>query len=231
VFDLGDIQTPFYEFWSYFSESSLNELSFVDIDQSIDFRNVDFTALVETIPTQLALVFFAMLHVPLNVPALALSIGEDGLKTDAELVNHGISNFLSGLVGSVPNYLCYTNSVLFYRVGGTGRLSGFMLAGATACVMVVGPQVIGLLPVMVVGTSLGLDRSSFRLSSATGALIYLLGLDLLKEACYDTWGRVSRFEYITIWIIIFVMVSQKVPVLLSQCLDLLCRPSSTSWSE
>lgn len=114
--------------------------------QSTDFKEVDFGALVATIPTQLALVFFAMLHVPLNVPALALSISEDNLKTDAELVNHGLSNLLSGLIGSVPNYLVYTNSVLFYRVGGTSRLSGFMLAIATGAVMMVGPQVIGLLP-------------------------------------------------------------------------------------
>lgn len=70
-----------------------------------DFKEVDVGALIATIPTQLALVFFAMLHVPLNVPALALSISEDNLKTDNELVNHGISNLLSGLIGSVPNYL------------------------------------------------------------------------------------------------------------------------------
>lgn len=41
--------------------------------------------------------------------------------------------------------------VLFYRVGGNTRLSGFMLAAATAAMMVIGPQIIGLLPVMVVG--------------------------------------------------------------------------------
>jgi sulfate permease, SulP family len=63
-------------------------------------------AVLETIPTQLALVFFAVLHVPINVPALALSIGEDYVKTDSELVNHGIMNVLSGLLGTVPNYLC-----------------------------------------------------------------------------------------------------------------------------
>lgn len=61
---------------------------------------------METIPTQLALVFFALLHVPINVPSLAISIGEDNVDTDQELLAHGISNIASGLVGSVPNYLC-----------------------------------------------------------------------------------------------------------------------------
>lgn len=36
-------------------------------------------------------------------------------------------------------------------------------------------------------------------------LIYVLGYDLLKEAVWDTWGRVSAFEYINIWIIILSM--------------------------
>ena len=87
-----------------------------------------------------------MLHVPLNVPALAMSIGEDDLKTDPELLNHGISNLLAGLLGTVPNYLVYTNSVLFYRVGGDSRVAGFMLAIATFIVMIYGPQVIAVLP-------------------------------------------------------------------------------------
>lgn len=33
-----------------------------------DLRKTDFGALIDTIPTQLALVFFGLLHVPINVP-------------------------------------------------------------------------------------------------------------------------------------------------------------------
>lgn len=63
-------------------------------------------------PTQLALVFFGILHVPLNVPALGVSLGEDNVKLDRELVAHGASNLLAGLTGTVPNYLTYVNTVL-----------------------------------------------------------------------------------------------------------------------
>lgn len=132
-------------------------------------------------------------------------MGEDDVDTDRELIAHGISNIASGMLGTVPNYLCYVNSVLFYKVGGDTRLSGFLLALATAGVLVVGPGVIGYLPVSVVG-----------------ALIFILGLDLVKEvspiaplvarplmkimqAVWDTHGRVARFEYITIWSIIITM--------------------------
>ncbi len=38
-----------------------------------------------------------------------------------------------------------------------------------------------------------------------GALIFVLGIDLAKEALYDTVGRVNGWEYLTIWVIVIVM--------------------------
>ncbi|KAN0061125.1 hypothetical protein ACQY0O_006860 [Thecaphora frezii] len=173
VFDIGESASnaPFYRFYTYF-----------------DFRQTSFKALWATMPTQLALVFFGILHVPLNVPALGVSINEDNVDTDRELVAHGISNVLAGLIGTVPNYLCYVNSVLFYRVGGGSRLSGLMLAAGTSMIMIAGPGTISYMPVMIVG-----------------ALIFVLGIDLAKEALYDTIGRVNGWEYLTIWVIVIVM--------------------------
>lgn len=75
----------------------------------------------------------------------------------------------------------YTNSLLFIASGGTSRLAGLMLAAATAGILVVGPVIIGFIPVMVVG-----------------ALIFLLGIELLEEALVDTWGKLSRLEYLTV---------------------------------
>ena len=173
VFDIGETasKAAFYRFYTYF-----------------DFSQTSWRALWSTMPTQLALVFFGVLHVPLNVPALGVSINEDNVDTDRELVAHGISNMLAGLIGTVPNYLCYVNSVLFYRVGGGSRLSGLMLAGGTTIIMVAGPGTISYLPIMIVG-----------------ALIFVLGIDLAKEALYDTVGRVNGWEYMTIWVIVIVM--------------------------
>lgn len=153
-----------------------------------DFKEVDYWSLVKTVPAMFALTFFGILHVPINVPALAASIGEDNINIDHELLAHGISNALSGLMGSIQNYLVYTNSVLFIRSGADSRLSGVMLAFATFGIMISGPDVIGFIPVMVVG-----------------ALIFLLGFELVEEALVDTWGRVSRFEYATIVVIVVTM--------------------------
>ena len=59
---------------------------------------------------------------------------------------------------------------------------------ASLVVFFVGPWIVGYIPVMVVGS-----------------LIFHLGLDLVKEALWDTWGLVHRLEYITIALIVVAM--------------------------
>lgn len=62
---------------------------------------MDWTAFVDTIPAMFALTFFGVLHVPINVPALGISTGEDNLNVDRELMAHGVTNALSGFIGSI----------------------------------------------------------------------------------------------------------------------------------
>ncbi len=81
----------------------------------------------------------------------------------------------------MQNYLVYANSVLFIRNGGDNRVAGLLLAAGTFGVLVAGPGMIGYIPVMIVGT-----------------LIYMLGIELVKEALWDTFGRIHRLEYLTV---------------------------------
>ncbi|CAK7916773.1 hypothetical protein CAAN3_19S01816 [[Candida] anglica] len=171
VFPAVEDNEPWYGFYSLYK-----------------FQLVDWWCIMKQIPSMLALTFFGILHVPINVPALAVSVGMDQFDVDRELVAHGYSNALSGMIGSIQNYLVYTNSVLFVRAGADDRLAGILLAVATGAVMMAGPVVIGYIPVCVVGS-----------------LIYLLGYELLKESLYDTWGRLKNIEYSTIIIIVLVM--------------------------
>lgn len=67
-------------------------------------------------------------------------------------------------------------------------MAGVMLALATLAVFFIGPWIVGYIPVMVVGS-----------------LIFHLGLDLVKEALWDTWGRVHYVEYVTIALIVVSM--------------------------
>ncbi|CAO3593500.1 unnamed protein product [Absidia cylindrospora] len=173
IFPLVDSNVPFWHFYTYY-----------------DFTLVDWKAVAQTLPAMLALTFFGLLHVPINVPALAVSTNKDDVDVNRELVAHGISNAVSGCFGAVQNYLVYTNSLLFIRSGGDSRLAGLMLAGATTILWMVGPWIVGYIPVMVVGS-----------------LIFHLGLDLLKEALVDTWNSVHYLEYITICVIVGCMAT------------------------
>ncbi|ORX93910.1 hypothetical protein K493DRAFT_408202 [Basidiobolus meristosporus CBS 931.73] len=173
LFPLPDSSVPFYDFYTRF-----------------DFSQTSWYSIVKTIPAMLSLTFFGILHVPINVPALAVSTNEDSIDTNRELICHGVANFLSGAAGSFQNYLVYSNSILFIRSGGDSRLAGYMLAGATMIVFFMGPQIVGYIPVMVVGS-----------------LIYHLGFELMKEAVLDTLGIVHPLEYFTIWAIVVGMAA------------------------
>ncbi|KAG1744926.1 sulfate transporter family-domain-containing protein [Suillus paluster] len=155
----------------------------------LDLGLIKFAPIWTTLPIQFALLFFNILHPPLNVPALSVSLDED-IDTNKELVGHGYSNLLAGFLGTVPNYLVYVNTLLFYRVGGGTRTAGFLLAVATFILLILGTWPIAYIPVMVVS-----------------ALIFVLGLDLVKEALWDTRNRVSRMEYITIISIMVTMTA------------------------
>jgi SulP family sulfate permease len=145
------------------------------------FNLVRWDAVAETIPAMFALTFFGILHVPINVPSLAFTIGIDDLDLDRELIAHGISNAVSGFMGSIQNYLVYTNSVLFIRSGGDSRMAGVLLAIATVGILLIGPVIIGYIPVMMVGT-----------------LIFVLGFELLLEAVWAPRKKLRPLEYWTV---------------------------------
>lgn len=146
-----------------------------------EFDLVHWGAISECFGAMLALTFFSLLHVPINVPALAQSTGEDNADLNHELKLHGYSNFLSGLSGSIQNYLVYANTLFFVRSGGNSRLAGLMLAGLTFLMLVIGPVVIGYIPVMMVGT-----------------LIFVLGFELLADALVAPRRKLNLPEYLTV---------------------------------
>jgi len=148
---------------------------------STEFHLVRWDAIWATVPAMLALTFFGVLHVPINIPALGFEYQEDNLNLDRELMAHGASNALSGFMGSIQNYLVYSNSLLFIRAGAVGRLSGIMLAFFTIMIMVVGGPIIGFIPVMMVG-----------------CLIFILGIDLLEEAVLAPIKKLTLLEYLTV---------------------------------
>lgn len=146
-----------------------------------DFKATDWGALLSTVPAMLALTFFGILHVPINIPALALTTGVDDIDLNHELIGHGVANIISGCIGSVQTYLVYSNSVIFIKTGGNSRTAGFMLAMATGGILLAGPDLVGFIPICMVG-----------------ALIFYLGIELFLEGVYGPYKQVLWFEYLTV---------------------------------
>lgn len=191
IFDGPPAGEPWWYFYTLFSKSrfwTICSRNLVLTAVSAEFKLVRWDAIAETIPAMLALTFFGILHVPINVPALAMQCGEDNADLDRELRLHGYSNFLSGCFGSIQNYLVYANTVFFMRSGGDTRLAGYMLAALTFGIMMVGPSLIGFIPVMMVGT-----------------LIFDLGFELLLEAVWAPRKKLKLAEYLTVIVIVLVM--------------------------
>ncbi|KAF2401241.1 hypothetical protein EJ06DRAFT_529372 [Trichodelitschia bisporula] len=171
VFEAPEGNVPFWRFYTYYN-----------------FRIVDWRVVGEAVPTMFALSFFGIIHVPINVPALGIAVQEDDVNINRELFGHGLSNTISGLVGSIQNYLVFANSRLFIQNGGNSRAAGLLLAAATTGVWVAGPAMIGFIPVMVVGT-----------------LIFMLGIEMMQEAVWDTLGKLQNLEWFMILAITLVM--------------------------
>ncbi|KAI1113660.1 sulfate transporter family-domain-containing protein [Nemania sp. NC0429] len=171
IFEAPEAGQPWWYFWTLYK-----------------FELVHWGAIVDTLGAMFALTFFSLLHVPINVPALAQNAGEDNLNLDHELKLHGVSNFISGLTGSIQNYLVFANTIFFMRSGGDSRLAGFLLAALTFVVMTIGPATIGFIPVMMVGT-----------------LIFVLGFELLLDALVAPRRKLKLVEYLTIIVIVLTM--------------------------
>jgi SulP family sulfate permease len=101
IFEQTEAGVQFYRFYSYFSKCMSRTIDRRVLIVIVEFGSIDFGALASTIPTMFALSFFGIIHVPINVPALGAAVKEDNLNVNRELIAHGISNTLSGLVGSI----------------------------------------------------------------------------------------------------------------------------------
>lgn len=131
--------------------------------------------------------FFSLMHVPINIPSLSISTHRD-VDMNKELIAHGYSNLLVGVLGGLQNYLCYSNSLLYYKCQGGGIVSGYLLAAITAVFFCVGPSVVYYIPRVM-----------------PGCLLIHIGIDLTKEGVWDSYQTFDAFEYGSIIAITVVM--------------------------
>lgn len=95
--------------------------------------------------------------------------------------------FGSDYVG-LPNYFSYSISLLFAKSKGDGKASTLLVALLVALLFLYGPELATFIPRCMAGT-----------------LLLHVGLDLVLEGVYDSYGSYDRLEYSGIWFITIVM--------------------------
>ncbi|RMX66306.1 hypothetical protein DD238_003743 [Peronospora effusa] len=158
-------------------------VAFYTLWEQYDFSRVAWHVIPRQFGTIVGLTFFSLMHVPINIPSLSLTTDKE-VDINDELVAHGISNTLGGLCGSVQNYLCYSTSALYFKCGGTGRRSGFVIGLIMLFFFFVGPNAVSYIP-----------------RCMAGCVMMHLGRDLLKEALIDTYDQLDALELGTVWAI------------------------------
>ena len=93
----------------------------------------------------ISLIAFSLIHVPINIPAFSVSSGIDA-NMNVELKAHGYSNTIAGIFGGLQNYLCYTNSVLYYKTGGGGKIASLIISFLTGALFIFGPEAASYIP-------------------------------------------------------------------------------------
>ena len=127
--------------------------SLFDIFTEINIWKISWDAVFKSIPTLLSLTAFSLIHVPINIPAFAISTNTEP-DMDAELVSHGISNFISGLFGGLQNYMTYSNSVIYSRSNGRGNYSSIAIVVLSCAIFLYGPYLCAYVPRCMAGTLL-----------------------------------------------------------------------------
>jgi SulP family sulfate permease len=129
-------------------------------------------------------VFVAVLAILFNVSGTELVLRRD-LDTNRELRDAGILNVVSGAVGGPPAYHALSLTALADRMRANARTAGLVAALVPLAAVVLGADVVELVPRMLLG----------------GVLAFL-GLAFIVEWVWDKRRSLPMFEYVVVLVIL-----------------------------
>lgn len=121
------------------------------------------------------------------ISALELALGRDA-DLNQELRAGGVSNLPAALVGSPSDFVAVAETMLGQRLGADSRLLGYVIAAFTLLTLLFGASIVAYIPRVV-----------------AGGVLSFMGLAFLVEWLYDSWFRVSRADYVMIWVIMLAI--------------------------
>jgi SulP family sulfate permease len=136
----------------------------------------------------IAVIFVTATSTLFNTTGIEVAMQREA-NLERELSVTGIANMLSGAFGGYTGCISISRTVLNFKSGATGRLSGLTVAAISALMLVFAPMLLGYMPKFVLG----------------GLLIYLAA-DTLHKWIVQSRRRLSLAEYLSLLAIIVIIV-------------------------
>merc|ERR1712238_340110 len=159
----------------------------LDLFRIVDFTTISWTAVTKSLGTIVGVSCFSVVNVPINIPAFANACNVE-VDMNNELMTHGYSNILSGILGGIQNVMTYSISVLYYKSGGKSKGGLVALIVGTIFIFVVGTSTMPYIPRCMAGT-----------------LLLHIGIDLFLEGIVESFEEYDTIEYAGIVAIVLVM--------------------------
>ncbi len=147
-----------------------------------------WTQLPELAGNIMVVIFVTASSTLFNTTGVEVAVGREA-DLERELTTTGIANMLSGLFGGYTGCISISRTVLNFKAGGSGRLSGLTAAAISALMLLFAPPLLGYMPKFVLG----------------GLLIYL-GTDTLHKWIVQTRRRLSIPEYLSLLAIVVIIL-------------------------
>jgi len=144
----------------------------------------DWLSVLESWAGIVTAVFVATFAILFNISGTELVLDRD-LDTNREMRDAGVLNVVSGALGGIPGYHALSLTALATRMSVDARAAGLIAALVPLAAVVVGAEVVGLIPRMIVG----------------GVLVFL-GLAFIVEWVWDKRRRLPPLEYGVVLVIL-----------------------------
>ncbi len=153
------------------------------------FSQADWSYIFKHIINLSTIIIVSTISLLLNASGLEISSGAD-IDLNYELKATGLANLLAGFGGSPVGFHSLSSSMLARRLGAKDRLGSLTFSAMVAIAILFGATALAVLPKMI-----------------AGGLLIFLGLSFLIEFVYDTWYKLSKPEYLLIWLILIIIVT------------------------
>jgi sulfate permease, SulP family len=136
----------------------------------------------------IAVIFVTASSTLFNTAGIEVAVHREA-NLERELNVTGVANMLSGALGGYTGCISVSRTVLNFKGGGSGRLSGLIVAAVSVLMLTAAPMLLGYMPKFVLG----------------GLLIYLAA-DQLHRWIIESRRRLSFTEYLSLLTIIAIII-------------------------